>query len=125
MDGTALIFCEGAFGKREGKAANGLVRWGVRYDVLGVIDSEHAGRLASDVVEGVDRPIPIFGDLSQALHLLGQKPDFLVVGLSPDYSRLLPRYRRVIIEALRKGISVDSPLRPYLQDDPEFPGLAM
>lgn len=124
MDGTAVIFSEGAFGRPEGKTANGLVRYGRRYDILGVIDSTHSGRDAGDVVTGVDRRIPMFSSLHQAVEALGHRPDFLVIGLNPDDGRLPPQHRKVVRDALRMGVSVDSALRPYLHDDAEFPGLA-
>ncbi len=125
MDGTALILCEGAFGRPDGKTANGLVRFGSRYDILGVIDSEHAGRLAGDVLSGVTKPIPVFASLHQATEALRRRPDYLVVGLNPRDGRMPPQHRKVIRDALKSGISVDSALKPYLVDDAEFPGLTM
>jgi uncharacterized NAD-dependent epimerase/dehydratase family protein len=124
MDGTALVFCEGAFGKADGKTANGLVRFGRRYDVLGGIDSDHAGHDAREIIPGVTKRMPIFSTLAQAVEALDRRPDFLVIGLNPEDGRLPPRFRRVIADALRRGISVDSALRPYLHEDAEFPGLA-
>lgn len=125
MDGTALIFCEGAFGRPDGKSANGLVRFGSRYDILGVIDSEHSGRLAGDVITGVAKAIPVFASLHQAVEALHTRPDYLVMGLNPTDGRMAPQHRRVIRDALKMGISVDSALKPYLVDDAEFPGLTM
>lgn len=125
MDGTALIFCEGAFGSPDGKTANGLVRFGSRYDILGVIDSENSGRLAGDVITGVTKPIPVFSSLHQAIEALRRRPDYLVIGLNPRDGRMPPQHRKVIRDALKSGISVDSALKPYLVDDAEFPGLTM
>ena len=124
MDGTALIFCEGAFGGLEGKTANGLVRFGRRYEILGVVDSNHAGRDAGEIIAGVTRRIPIFATVHQAVEGLARRPDFLVIGLNPESGRLPAEYRKVIRDALRMGINVDSALRPYLSEDAEFPGLA-
>lgn len=125
MDGTALVFCEGAFGTPEGKTANGLVRFGRRYEILGVVDSTHAGHDASEILHDVTRRIPIFSSLHQAVEGLGHRPEFLVIALNPENGRLPPQYRKVIRDAIRMGISVDSALQPYLSDDAEFPGLAM
>ena len=124
MDGTALVFCEGAFGRPEGKTANGLVRFGTRYDILGVVDSTHAGHDAGEIVSGVTRRIPVFASVHQAVVGLERRPDFVVVGLNPPDGRFPPQYRRVVRDALRMGIGVDSALRPYLHEDAEFPGLA-
>ena len=125
MDGTALIFCEGAFGGPEGKTANGLVRFGRRYEILGIIDSTHAGRDAGEIISGATRRVPIFASIHQAVEGLGRRPDYLVVGFNPGNGRFPPQYRKVISDALRMGVSVDSALRPYLSEDAEFPGLAM
>jgi hypothetical protein len=53
MDGTALVYCEGAFGTLAGKTTHGLVRFTERYRVVGVIDSALAGRDAGAVLDGV------------------------------------------------------------------------
>lgn len=124
MDGTAVVFCEGAFGRPEGKTANGLVRFGSRYEILGVIDSTQAGRDAADLVRGTTRRVPIFSSLHQAVEALGRRPDYLVIGLNPENGRLPAPFRKVVRDALRMGINVDSALRPYLVEDAEFPGLA-
>ena len=124
MDGTALVFCEGAFGQPGGKTANGLARFGTRYEILGVVDSAHAGRDAGELVAGVTRRIPVFSSVHQAVEGLGRRPDYLVVGLNPPDNRFPPAFRRVVRDALRMGVNVDSALRPYLHEDAEFPGLA-
>lgn len=42
MDGTAIVYCEGAFNTTNGKTAHGLVRFTERYKVIAVIDSRYA-----------------------------------------------------------------------------------
>ncbi len=39
MDGTALIYREGALGTPRGRTANNLLRYGTRYQVVREIDS--------------------------------------------------------------------------------------
>ena len=41
---TAVVYCEGNFGRQDGKTANGLVRHSEKYRILSVIDSTRAGR---------------------------------------------------------------------------------
>lgn len=125
MDGTALLYCEGALGTPQGRTANSILRHCRRYDTLGVIDSRHAGREASEVVEGAVARVPIYASLDEALGALAESPRYLVIGLTPDDGRLPARCREVIINALRRNISVDSALQPYLKEHPEFPLLAM
>lgn len=125
MDGTALIYCEGALGTPRGRTANNLLRYGTRYQVVGVIDSRHAGRPAREVVEGANCDALVFADLAQALAGLEEKPRYLVVGLSPEDNRLPLSARHVIGEAVKLRINVDCALRPFLRDDAELPQLAM
>ncbi len=39
---TAVVYCEGNFGRQDGKTANGLVRHSEKYRILSVIDSTRA-----------------------------------------------------------------------------------
>ena len=67
MDGTAIVYCEGAFGTPNGKTANGLVRHTDRYLVMGVIDSKCAGHDAGIVLDGKLKNIPIFDSVDEAI----------------------------------------------------------
>ena len=132
IDGTALIYCEGALGTPRGRIANNLLRFSRRYHLLGVLDSNHAGRAANEVVGQQAAPLPIFADLSEALNALPETPKYLVIGLDLVIGLALgkqeaapPGFRATIRAAIRQGLSVDSAHRPFLHDDAEFPQLAM
>ena len=45
---TAVVYCEGNFGRQDGKTANGLVRHSEKYEIVSVIDSTLAGSDAGD-----------------------------------------------------------------------------
>ena len=124
MDGVALILCEGFFGTGDGKTANGLVRHTERYQIAGVLDSRLAGRDAGEVLGGDPCEIPIFASLAEALEKLANRPTHLVIGLAPEGGRLPDAYRKVVIDALRGGMNIDSGLHQFLSDDPELSKLA-
>ena len=124
MDGTAIVYCEGAFGTPTGKTANGLVRHTARYRILGVIDSTRSGLDAGEFLEGRSAGIPIFASLGEALARLESRPDYFVIGLAPDGGQLPPGARAAVREALESGLQVDSGLHQFLGDDPEFATLA-
>ncbi|MBW2694378.1 MAG: DUF1611 domain-containing protein [Deltaproteobacteria bacterium] len=124
MDGVALILCEGVFGTGDGKTANGLVRHTERYRIAGVLDSRLAGRDAGEVLAGTPNGIPIFASFAEALEKAADRPTHLVIGLAPEGGRLPDAYRKVVIEALRAGIDVDSGLHQFLSNDPELSKLA-
>ncbi|MFH2042371.1 MAG: DUF1611 domain-containing protein, partial [Acidobacteriota bacterium] len=69
-EGSALVYCEGAFGTPNGKTAHGLVRRTERYKILGVIDSVRSGLDAGEVLDNRRSGIPIYGGLKEALSRL-------------------------------------------------------
>jgi uncharacterized NAD-dependent epimerase/dehydratase family protein len=121
MDGSAIIYCEGAFGTPTGKTANGLVRHTTRYQVLGVIDSLQAGRDVGEVLEGAPNGIPIFESLDEAL---SSSPRYFVIGLAPDGGRLPDPARREVERAIEAGLNIDSGLHEFLSEDTRFAALA-
>jgi uncharacterized NAD-dependent epimerase/dehydratase family protein len=126
-EGSAIVYCEGAFNTTNGKTAHGLVRRTERYRVLSVVDSRYAGRDAGEVLDGRASGIPVMGSLGEAHRAAGESrtpATHLVVGLAPDGGRLPPAARADIREALRLGLNVDCGLHDYLSDDPEMARLA-
>lgn len=121
---TAIVLCEGNFGNYVGKTANGLVRYSERFEILGIIDSSKAGRMAHEVVEGAHENIPIFGSLRDALSNLKEHPDNLIIGVATIGGKLPPEFRPVIIEAIKNKINVIAGLHEFLSADEEFLGLA-
>ncbi|MUH37698.1 DUF1611 domain-containing protein [Zobellia amurskyensis] len=120
IDGKALVYCNGAFNTPNGKTAHGLVRFTERYDVVGVIDANYAGRDAGEVLDGKPSAIPIFANIDQAVETLGASgntPESLVVGLAPDGGRLPQEAKATIFKALEMGWNVDSGLHDFLTND--------
>ncbi len=117
IDGRALVYCEGAFNTPNGKTAHGLVRFTERYEILGVLDSKHAGQDAGSVLDGKPSGIPIFEDLETAMSNLNQGPEYLVIGLAPDGGRLPVEAKSSIKKALELGLNIDSGLHDFLTND--------
>ncbi|HXI02960.1 MAG TPA: DUF1611 domain-containing protein [Candidatus Saccharimonadales bacterium] len=123
-EGSAIVYCEGAFGTPNGKTAHGLVRHTRRYTVLSVIDSRHAGADAREILDGRPGGIPVFADLRSALEGAGGRATHLVIGLAPDGGRLPDPARETVAEAVRSGLNVDSGLHDFLCEDPVISRLA-
>lgn len=123
MEGEALILAEGLYSTNYAKTAHGLVRKSERYKIVGVIDSEFAGMDAGEVLDGKPRGIKIYSSLSEALE---EHPEtkFLIIGVATIGGVFPEGYRRVVKEALSRGISVVSGLHEFLSDDPELSSLA-
>ncbi|MGD8330673.1 MAG: DUF1611 domain-containing protein [Acidobacteriota bacterium] len=126
-ESNAVVWCEGAFNTPNGKTAHGLVRRGSRYRIIAVIDSNHAGGDAGDILDGRSKGIPVVADLAgarEAAQAAGEKLTHFVVGLAPDGGRLPAAGRAAIREAIEAGLDVDSGLHDFISDDEELAGLA-
>lgn len=127
VDGTAIVYCEGAFNTTNGKTAHGLVRFTRRYCVAAVIDSRYAGSDAGEVLDGNVSGIPICRDFSDAIAHIGRHdlvPTHFVIGLAPDGGRLPDHGRQAVREALIQGLHVDAGLHDFLSEDAELARLA-
>lgn len=117
---TAVVYCEGNFGRIDGKTANGLVRHSEKYQIMSVIDSTCVGSDAGDVLDGKPNSIPIYGNLDEALAHAPTIPDFFIYGMAPATGMLSPSERIIIVNAMQKGMNIVNGLHEFLNDDPEF-----
>ena len=125
IDGNAIVYADGAFNTPNGKTAHGLIRFTERYRVLGLIDSNYAGKDAGEVLDGRTNGIKIYSTLEQALAEITEPVDQFVIGLAPDGGRLPADARDVIKSAIGLGINVDSGLHDFLSKDPHISNLAL
>ncbi len=127
IDGKAIVYCEGAFNTPNGKTAHGLVRFTERYEIVGVIDRNYAGRDAGEVLDGKANGVMIFKSIESAEKKLLEKgivPRTMVIGLAPDGGRLPASARGTIKKALEMGWNVDSGLHDFLTNDETLVRLA-
>ena len=121
---TAVVYCEANFGAIDGKTANGLVRHSEKYEVLSVIDSEQSGLDAGAVLGDKPNSIPICSDLADAIALAGRVPDFFIFGVAPASGMLSTAERRVMLDAIDRGMNIVNGLHEFLNEDPEFAAAA-
>lgn len=117
---TAVILCEGQFGRPPGKTAAGLVRHSLRFRILGVVDSTKAGKDAGEVLDGKKNGIPIFSSMEDALKRLAERPDWLIIGVATVGGMLPKEFRPPIKSSIENGINIISGLHEWLGQDSEF-----
>ncbi|MEJ6511197.1 MAG: DUF1611 domain-containing protein [Actinomycetota bacterium] len=117
---VAVVYCEGNFGKIDGKTANGLVRQSEIYEIESVIDSTCSESDAGMVLDGHPNGVRIVADLDQALADGNGNPDVFIVGLAPTSGLLSSDERDVILNAIARGMHVVSGLHEFLTQDAEF-----
>jgi len=115
---TAVVYCEGNFAQPDGKTANGLVRHSERYEIVAVIDSEHAGLDAGKVLDSVDNGIPICANLDEVTAL--ETPAAFIFGMAPRATTLSSAERALMLDAMARGMDLVNGLHEFLTEDPEF-----
>lgn len=126
-EGNAIVYCEGALNTPNGKSAHGVIRHSRRYRVLSVIDSRYAGRDAGDLIDGRSSGIPVLAGIDEALEAskaAGEPAGYMVIGIAPDGGRLSTAMRADVLEAVSKGLNLDSGLHDFLSEDREIAELA-
>lgn len=117
---TAIVLAHDHYQTANGKTAHGLVRGSERFDVKAVIDPSCAGRDAGDVLDGINRGIPIVHNIDEALRVAGSPVAWCVVGIATHGGRFEEPIRRQILEAIGKGISIVNGLHDACSEDEEI-----
>jgi len=120
MESEALVYCEGEFGKIDGKVANGLARHSEKYQILGIIDSTKAGLDAGEFLDGARNGIPIFRTSEEAIESLGFVPEYFIYGIAAITAFLDHHDRGVIFAAMKKGMNIINGLPEFFTEDEEF-----
>lgn len=116
----AIVYCEGNFGRIDGKTANGLVRHSETFRIVSVIDSSLTGQDSGHVLDNAANGIPVVATLYAAILREAFVPDTLIYGMAPSSGKLSRNDRAVILQAIRHGMNIVSGLHEYLGDDPEI-----
>ncbi|MCL9812626.1 DUF1611 domain-containing protein [Natranaeroarchaeum aerophilus] len=111
------VLAHGKFPDRA-KTAVGVLRY-ADYDVVSVIDRDHAGSRVTDHVPGVqDAPVVAgFGEVPEPV-------DALLIGIAPIGGGFDESWRPDVLAALSRGCDVIAGLHYFLNDDEEFVSLA-
>ena len=100
--------------------AHGVIRYSTDA-VVAIIDADHAGKTARDVLPYLQSDAPIVGSLDEALRFA---PTSLLIGIAPAGGRLPDAFRAAIRQGLQAGLEIVSGLHVMLNEDEEFAGLA-
>ncbi len=122
---TAVVYCEGNFGRQDGKTANGLVRHSEKYEIVSVIDSTLAGSDAGEALGDLTSGIPVVADLGDAIVHAGRVPDTMIFGMAPAGGLLNPTQRTDLLDAIASGMNLVNGLHEFLNDDAEFAAAAL
>ena len=112
-DRRVLILAEGySTDVHHGKTMRGVMRYR-RDDVVGVLDSEHAGETRDG--------LPVVARVDEGLAL---QPTVALVGVATQGGRFPPAWRELLKDCIRAGLDIENGLHEFLTADPELSGLA-
>jgi len=72
-------------------------------------------------VPGLAQDVPVVADVEAAM---GHNPTTLLIGVAPAGGKLPPDFRRSILQAIERGLDVESGLHEFLSDDAEISAAA-
>lgn len=105
------IFMEETLGDSHGKMGYGVLRYAAN-PVVCVIDSQHAGKRVSDVID-TPRDCPVVASVAEAA-AMGARA--LILGIAPSGGLLPEPWREKIDEAVRLGLSIVNGLHDRLAE---------
>ncbi len=111
-----VLLTEGNSNPGKGKTAASILRYRGQ-EVVGVVDSTQAGKSAAELF-GVGGETPVRADLSSF------EADELVIGVAPAGLTFPPVWKRIVLDAILRGMNVTSGIHTFLSDEPEIAAAA-
>jgi len=124
MAKNAIILTAGLLDDIHAKTAHGLIRGSDRFNIVGVVDDKYAGKDAGQVLDGINRNIPIFSSIKSYYQHSNQPADYCIIGVATKGGVIPEEFRPVIREALKMRMGIVSGLHESVGDDSEFAQLA-
>lgn len=121
---TAIVLTHGMLASANAKTCHGLLRGSERFEVLAVIDYQHAGSDAGEVMDGNKLGIPVFASVAEYKNAGLPMPKYCVVGVALHGGLLPDDFREELYTAISLGVSIVCGLHTFLSDDPYFKVLA-
>ncbi len=122
--GSAVILTNGSLDSEEAKTAHGLIRGTERFEIIGVVDHNSAGKDAGEVLDGTHRDIPVYLDMAAYLAAGEEKPDYAIIGVALSGGRLNKQWQALALSIINQGISIVNGMHMLLGDNPVFAAAA-
>ena len=124
MKSNAIVITGGYLDTISAKTAHGLIRGTDRFNILGVIDSKHAGKDAGEVLDGRKRNIPVYASIADFAEHAPAKAQYSIIGLATKGGVIPESLRLELKDALLHGYGLVNGLHEYISDIPELSDLA-
>ncbi len=108
-----IILTDGYTNPHTAKTAICLIRYRPE-EVVAVLDHQAAGKTSQEVF-GLGGAIPFVATLAEA-----PPANTLLIGIAPPGGKIPAHWRPIILDAIRRKMTVVSGLHEFLRDDPEY-----
>lgn len=112
-----VILTDGRTTPTAAKTASCVVRYKPE-EVVALLDTTQPGRTAGELL-GVGGSIPVVANLSDA-----PGANTLLIGIAPSGGKLPAAWRKILLEAIDRGMNLVSGLHDFLSNDPEISAAA-
>jgi uncharacterized NAD-dependent epimerase/dehydratase family protein len=112
-----VVLTEGHTNPITAKTASCVIRYKPD-EVVALLDSTQAGKTAQDLL-GVGGTLPVIARLSDA-----PAANTLLIGIAPSGGKLPGTWKRILLEAISRGMNIVSGLHDFLADDAEIAAAA-
>ena len=124
MKSSAIIITGGSLDTLSAKTAHGLIRGTDRFDIRGVIDVNHAGKDAGEMLDGKNRNIPVYASIGDYARHSVSGAQYAIVGVATKGGIIPESLRGELKEALEHGYGLVNGLHEFISDIPELAALA-
>jgi len=121
---NAIIITAGMLDDIHAKTTHGLIRGTDRFKIVGVIDRNHAGKDAGEVIDGRHRNIPVYEDFDDFKTHSPEKARFCIIGVATKGGVIPPEMRVTIKEAIQSGFGIINGLHEFVSEIKELKELA-
>src|SRR3990170_4666793 len=116
-DRRIVILTDGRTNPVSAKTASCVIRYKPE-EVVALLDTTQPGRTAGELL-GVGGSIPVVANLADA-----PGANSLLIGIAPSGGKLPPAWRKILLEAIDRGMNLVSGLHDFLANDPEIAAAA-
>lgn len=119
ISGKAVIITGGLLNSNNAKTAHGLLRISNRFEIIGVIDKNSAGKDAGMVVDGRANGVPVVATIEE-FNAKYEKPAFAIIGMATRGGVLPKDLYPSVKEILSRGIQLVNGLHEPLGEIEAF-----
>ncbi|MEO6686226.1 MAG: DUF1611 domain-containing protein, partial [Dyadobacter sp.] len=117
----AIVLTAGLLDTVDAKTAHGLIRESKRFQIVGIVDSKHAGKDAGEVLDGKFRNIPVFESIEKAKEA---GPTYCIIGVATTGGRFPDFMMKIVEAAIENKLSIVNGLHDYLSAREDMIALA-